>query len=89
MRKVLDPEEFLSSFGIRSLSRYHEKHPLEFELKGENTKLYYEPGEGCTLIEGSNSNWRGPIRAPLNLLLIDAIHRFGGYLRGDCLEMEG
>lgn len=87
MKKVLDPEEFLSSFGIRSLSRHHQEHPLEFELNGKKTTLQYEPGEGCTLIQGGNSNWRGPIWAPLNLRLIEALHRYGEYLTGDCLRI--
>ena len=58
---MLDEEEFLSPYGIRSISRYHEKHPYELDLDGNKYKVDYVPGESNTYMFGGNSNWRGPI----------------------------
>ena len=75
MRKVLekawDPDEFLSPFGLRSLSKFHEKHPFMFH----GTTVGYEPGESLEKIKGGNSNWRGPIWFPVNYLFIRALRR--------------
>ena len=67
---MLDETEFLSPHGVRSVSRYHLDHPYEIELSGQKFTLAYEPGEGETRIYGGNSNWRGPVWAPINFLLI-------------------
>ena len=76
LAKVLDPEEFLSPYGIRSLSKYHEEHPFVF---GAN-EVRYEPAESENKIKGGNSNWRGPIWFPTTFLIIDALRTLGtGY----------
>lgn len=66
---IWDPNEFRSEFGLRSLSKYHESHPLEFQ----GAFLTYEPGEAVNVIKGGNSNWRGPIWFPINFFLIDTL----------------
>ena len=58
---MLDEDGFLSPYGIRSVSRYHEKHPYELNLDGTTYKVDYVPGESNTHMFGGNSNWRGPI----------------------------
>ena len=58
---MLDEDEFLSPYGIRSMSRVHEKHPYELELDSETYRVDYVPGESTTHMFGGNSNWRGPI----------------------------
>lgn len=69
LEKVLDPEEFLSEYGLRSLSKYHEKNPLLFEGQA----VGYEPAESLEKIKGGNSNWRGPIWFPTNYLFLCAL----------------
>jgi hypothetical protein len=64
-----DPEEFRSPYGLRSLSKYHEKHPAQMH----GMKLAYEPGEATEKIKGGNSNWRGPVWFPINYLLIETL----------------
>jgi hypothetical protein len=66
---VWDPEEFRSTYGLRSLSKYHLKYPFVFQ----NKKIGYEPAESLERIKGGNSNWRGPIWMPANFMLIDAL----------------
>jgi len=73
LERVWDPEEFLSPHGVRSLSRYHEQHPFEFD--GNNVS--YEPAEAVSKIRGGNSNWRGPVWFPANFLLIEALRKLG------------
>ena len=93
LARMLDETEFLSPHGVRSVSRYHLDHPYEIELGGQTFKLTYEPGEGETRIYGGNSNWRGPIWAPINYLLIQALrklHRFyGDAFRVECPAGSG
>lgn len=72
LQKIFDENEFYSPFGIRSLSKYHEKNHFEFEGK----KVAYEPGESLERIKGGNSNWRGPIWMPTNFLLLDSLTRY-------------
>ena len=71
LQKAWDPEEFLSPFGLRSLSKYHEKHPFVFH----DTTVGYEPGESLEKIKGGNSNWRGPIWFPINYLFLRSLRR--------------
>ncbi|MBN8246477.1 MAG: glucosidase [Verrucomicrobia bacterium] len=80
LRRVLgylgDEREFLSPFGIRSLSRHHEAHPYRIQLDGVEHRVDYAPGESDTALFGGNSNWRGPIWFPINYLIIEALERY-------------
>ena len=69
---MLDETEFLSPYGLRSLSRYHREHPLIVNMNGHVARLDYEPGESRTGLFGGISNWRGPIWFPLNFLAIES-----------------
>jgi hypothetical protein len=73
LRYVLDEQEFLSPFGIRSLSRYHRDHPYVLSVDGTEHRVDYAPAESTSGLFGGNSNWRGPIWFPVNLLLIRAL----------------
>jgi hypothetical protein len=73
MIRMIDESEFLSPYGIRSVSKYHAAHPFCFIRDGREFELHYEPGEGETRIYGGNSNWRGPIWMPINYLLISTL----------------
>jgi hypothetical protein len=87
LRRMLDPEEFLSPYGIRSLCRDHGTEPFVFPVEGELYTVEYEPAESRTALFGGNSNWRGPIWFPLNYLLIEALRQFDRYY-GDDLVVE-
>jgi hypothetical protein len=87
LARMLDETEFLSPHGIRSVSRYHLDHPYELTLAGKTFSLRYEPGEGETRIYGGNSNWRGPVWAPINFLLIEALRKWRRFL-GDDFRIE-
>ncbi len=74
---ILDEEEFLSEYGLRSLSKYHEKHPYIFDRGHEHEQcVSYSPGESKTGMFGGNSNWRGPIWLCINYLVIEALERY-------------
>jgi Mannosylglycerate hydrolase MGH1-like glycoside hydrolase domain len=83
---LLDEEEFLSPFGIRSVSK---KHSTKYEIKIEDQvfSLHYDPGEGTTHMFGSNSNWRGPIWFPMNYLIIQSLKTYFSYY-GDNFKVE-
>ncbi len=87
LRYVLDEEEFLSPYGIRSLSKYHEKNPYTFWADGREYRVPYTPGESDTYVFGGNSNWRGPIWFPLNYLIVEALERYYHFY-GDSLKVE-
>ncbi len=76
---MLDEKEFLSPFGLRSMSKRHEKQPCVFKIDGKSFEAHYTPGESDTELFGGNSNWRGPIWFPLNFLLIEALERYHHY----------
>ncbi len=73
---LLDEDEFLSPYGIRSVSKYHEDHPYTHDLDGEKLTVKYTPGESDTRMFGGNSNWRGPVWFPINYLLLEALQRY-------------
>ena len=87
LRHVLDPEEMLSDYGVRSLSRYHRDHPFSMQLGNSSWSIDYEPAESTTGLFGGNSNWRGPVWFPTNFLIIEALHRYGRYFDDD-LKVE-
>jgi hypothetical protein len=76
---MLDEAEFLSPYGIRSLSRWHRDHPFEITLDGRTFRVDYEPAESRSGLFGGNSNWRGPVWFPLNFLLVESLRRYGSY----------
>jgi hypothetical protein len=84
---MLDPKEFLSNFGIRSLSKAHDEHPFIFQYAGATHQVQYTPGEATTDMFGGNSNWRGPIWFPTNFILIEALERYY-YFYGDAFKVE-
>jgi hypothetical protein len=85
--KMLDEREFLSPFGIRSLSRVHQEHPYVFRAGGTDYRVDYLPAESDTGMFGGNSNWRGPIWVPINVLLIRALLQYDMYY-GDAFSIE-
>jgi hypothetical protein len=87
LRYVLDEAEFLSSYGVRALSRYHQDQPYAIQVGGEEHCVSYVPGESNTDLFGGNSNWRGPIWFPVNFLLIEALQRYHHFY-GDSLHVE-
>ncbi len=87
LRYMLDESEFLSPYGIRSLSRYHLDHPYVFDVHGEPVEVSYLPAESDTAMFGGNSSWRGPIWFPVNALLIRALLQFYLYY-GDGFRVE-
>ena len=87
LTKMLDENEFLSPFGIRSLSKFHEQHPYRFWVGGQEHRVDYLPAESNTGMFGGNSNWRGPIWMPMNVLIIRALLNFYLYY-GDNFKIE-
>jgi hypothetical protein len=87
LKVMLDEQEFLSPYGIRSISRPHLKHPYKLAVNGDEHRVDYEPAESTTGLFGGNSNWRGPIWFPVNYLLIESLQKFHYYL-GDNFKIE-
>ncbi len=85
--RLFDEKEFLSPFGIRSLSRVYDEHPYAFAEGDQTSTLAYSPGESPVNMFGGNSNWRGPVWIPMNYLLIEALQKFGHYFR-DSFKVE-
>jgi hypothetical protein len=79
MERLLDPAEFLSDYGIRSLSKYHHEHPFAFG----NSQVRYDPAESENKIKGGNSNWRGPIWFPTTFLVIESLRKLGHGFEGN------
>jgi hypothetical protein len=93
LRYLLDENEFLSPYGIRSLSRFHKEHPHVCSTGGQENRLAYVPGDSDSGMFGGNSNWRGPVWFPVNYLLIEALERYhhfyGEDLRVECPTGSG
>jgi len=87
LTKMLDEREFLSPYGIRALSRYHQEHPYVFNLHGQEFRVSYLPAESDTGMFGGNSNWRGPIWMPVNVIIVRALLSYYLYY-GDAFKIE-
>jgi hypothetical protein len=87
LHRLFDEDEFLSPFGIRSLSRFHEQNPSFYAVGGETYALDYEPGEGTSGSFGGNSNWRGPVWFPINYLILESL-RIYHLFYGESLRVE-
>jgi len=87
LTKMLDENEFLSPYGIRSLSKFHEQHPFAFHVQGQEYRVDYLPAESNTGMFGGNSNWRGPIWMPVNAMIIRSLLNFYLYY-GDNFKIE-
>ncbi|HEY4205391.1 MAG TPA: glucosidase [Puia sp.] len=85
--RMLDETEFLSDYGVRALSKYHEQNPYELHVDGQILRVKYVPGESDSNMFGGNSNWRGPVWMPANFLIIEALQRFHHYY-GDDFKIE-
>jgi hypothetical protein len=87
LTKMLDENEFLSPYGIRALSKYHLDHPYVFNVQGQDFRVGYLPAESDTGMFGGNSNWRGPIWMPVNVVIIRALLQYYLYY-GDAFKIE-
>jgi hypothetical protein len=87
LKRMLDPNEFLSDYGVRSISKIHEQEPYVFGMDGTKLSVEYMPAESNTGLFGGNSNWRGPIWFPLNYLIIESLQKFHHYY-GDDFKVE-
>jgi hypothetical protein len=87
LETMLDPNEFLSDYGIRGISRVHKDHPFVLHVDGHEYRVDYEPAESTTGLFGGNSNWRGPIWFPVNYLMIESLQRYHHYF-GDEFQVE-
>ncbi|MEI9935734.1 MAG: glucosidase [Pseudomonadota bacterium] len=87
LSRMLSEERFLGPYGIRSLSRWHLDHPYQFDVNGERYSVQYQPAESQTGMFGGNSNWRGPVWFPVNLLILRALIQYYRYY-GDAFKVE-
>ncbi len=87
LKRMLDETEFLSDYGVRSLSKFHENTPFVFALHNIDYTVDYQPAESTGSLFGGNSNWRGPVWLPVNFLIIESLQRFHHYY-GDDFRVE-
>jgi hypothetical protein len=87
LSRMLDEKEFLSPYGLRSVSKAHEADPYVLRVGSEEYRVDYVPGESDTGLFGGNSNWRGPIWFPINYLILEALERYHHFY-GDSLKVE-
>jgi hypothetical protein len=87
LKRMLNSTEFLSDYGVRALSKQHEREPYRFNCQGNPLEVSYVPGESDSGMFGGNSNWRGPIWFPVNFLLIESLQKFH-YYYGDDFQIE-
>jgi len=87
LSKMLDENEFLGPHGIRALSKFHEQHPFKFYVEGHEYRVDYLPAESNTGMFGGNSNWRGPVWMPVNVMLIRSLLNYYMYY-GDNFKIE-
>ncbi|WP_437187687.1 MGH1-like glycoside hydrolase domain-containing protein [Planctomicrobium sp. SH668] len=87
LKYILDENEFLSDYGIRSLSKYHQSTPFRCNVGGEEHIADYAPAESTTGLFGGNSNWRGPVWFPLNFLLVESLERYHHFY-GETFKVE-
>ncbi|HTQ38794.1 MAG TPA: glucosidase [Pirellulales bacterium] len=87
LARMLHETEFLSDYGVRSLSKWHQDHPIVVQFASQEYRLDYEPGESEGGLFGGNSNWRGPIWFPVNYLIIESLQKFHHYY-GDDFKIE-
>jgi mannosylglycerate hydrolase MGH1-like protein len=83
LQKMLATDEFLSPFGIRSVSQRHRDHPFSMQLGGMAASVDYEPAESTVGLFGGNSNWRGPVWFPVNYLMMEALRSYHRFFGGD------
>ncbi len=83
--RMLDPNEFLSEYGVRALSKVHEREPYVFKVDGADLTVHYVPAESDSPLFGGNSNWRGPVWFPPNFLIIESLQKFHHYYGDDFL----
>jgi len=87
LEKMLDETEFLSDYGVRSMSLYHNEHPFSMNVNGQDFGVAYWPGDSRSAMFGGNSNWRGPVWCCVNFLLIESLQRFHQYY-GETFQVE-
>jgi len=87
LRYMLDENEFLSPYGIRSVSKHHQANPVTIRTGGVEHRMTYEPGESTTRVFGGNSNWRGPIWLPINYVILESLRRYHQFF-GDSFRVE-
>lgn len=87
LQRMLDEAEFLSPYGIRAVSKFHQSHPYSLKIDGHEYRVDYEPAESTTGLFGGNSNWRGPVWFPMNYLIIESLQKYYHYF-GDDFQIE-
>ncbi|TAL40625.1 MAG: glucosidase, partial [Chitinophagaceae bacterium] len=85
LEKLLDENGFLSTGGIRALSKYHEKNSYSVKVDGQTHSIRYDPGDATSDMFGGNSNWRGPVWMPINYLVIQSVRRYGEFYQDNLL----